>query len=101
MLTIHRYDQQQFILRTGQIFFAEVLFCSVLAWILIVGRGHDEKQLCPLFHLSGRKWPADCGIGLGKAGWKQAESIDDIKIQSAFKSHCSIFIFILIPIPWS
>lgn len=83
MLTIHRYYQQQLVLRTGQMFFCWVLL--VLAWILIVRRGTGERQFYPSFHLSWRKWAADCGIDLGKADWKQTESIDDTKIQLEIK----------------
>lgn len=98
MLTIHRYYQQQLVLRAGQIFFAEVLFCSVLAWILIVRRGYWERQLYPLFISKEGNGTMDCGFGLDKADFKQIESTDGIKMQ--LKDYYSIFMFILMPISW-
>lgn len=98
MLTIHRYYQQQLVLRTGQIFFAEVLFCSGLAWILIVGRGYGEGNCVPLFISKEENGTMDCGFGLGKADFKQIESTDGLKMQ--LKDHYLIFMFILTPISW-
>lgn len=54
MQTIHRYYQQQLVLRTRQLFFAGALCCLGLAWVLIRGRGLG-KAVVSTFFLSGEE----------------------------------------------
>lgn len=54
-LTIHRYYQQQLVLRTRQLFFAVALCCLGLAWVLTRGRGLGKAAFSTLFPFSRRR----------------------------------------------
>lgn len=45
----------------------------------------EKSSYVPLFISQEGNGIADCGIGLGKADWKHADSIDDGKMQLAIK----------------